>query len=111
MPHISSSTEGYYVMADNGTGKAEDILAGPFSSVGIAQNEMDKITHAYGYPEFTGAAASMLSSHIRTMRTILTHLHDDAYHGYNSDDLNAMISDSVALLNKLPANLRQCVTF
>lgn len=109
MAHVSSSTEGYYVMADNGTGKAADILAGPFSSIGIAQNECDKITHALDYPEFTGYAASLTSSHVRMLRNIVQHFDDDNYRQYNLADLTSIISDMTALLDKLPAHLRQCV--
>lgn len=32
MAHVSSSTEGYYVMADDYTGTKDDFLAGPFAS-------------------------------------------------------------------------------
>lgn len=40
MAHVSSSTEGYFVMADDFTGTKADFLAGPFSSEGQAQNAL-----------------------------------------------------------------------
>lgn len=56
--HVSSSTEGYYVISDTFTGKKSDILSGPYASKHEAESFLDRYNDTYHLTTLAGSCQS-----------------------------------------------------